>query len=171
MTDAPARLIVFSGLPGAGKTTLARDVAARLGAVFLRVDVIEQAILGALPGDVELGAAGYAVAHGLAESNLSLGARVVADCVNPSQLSRAVWRAVAQRASTAILEVEVVCTDRVEHRRRLEQRRADIAGHQLPTWEDVERLSYEAWTEPHLVIDTALMSQNDAVERVVSRSA
>lgn len=40
-------LIVFSGLPGTGKTTLARDLASRAGAVYLRVDTIEQAIRNA----------------------------------------------------------------------------------------------------------------------------
>lgn len=40
-------LIVIGGLPGIGKTTLARLLAARLGAVHLRVDTIEQAIVRA----------------------------------------------------------------------------------------------------------------------------
>ena len=163
-------LIVFSGLPGTGKTTIARAVAARLGATFVRVDVIEQAIVGAIPSGVQLGAAGYAVANSLAESNLILGGRVVADCVSPVEVSRAAWRAVAQRAFVNILEVEVVCSDRDEHRRRLEQRQADIPGHQLPSWEAVDQLQYEPWTEPHLIIDTALRSPSEAAELVV-RSA
>ena len=47
-------LIVFSGLPGTGKTTLAKDLAATTGAVYLRIDTIEQAIRnsGALAQDV-----------------------------------------------------------------------------------------------------------------------
>ena len=38
------RLIVFSGLPGVGKTTLARPLAKHLQGVYLRVDSIEVAL-------------------------------------------------------------------------------------------------------------------------------
>ena len=77
-------LIVFAGLPGTGKTTLAQAVARRRRAAYLRIDVIEQALRhsGCLAGEV--GAAGYGVAGALAASNLNLGHTVVADAVNPS---------------------------------------------------------------------------------------
>ena len=65
-------LIVFGGLPGTGKTTLSREVARRCGAVYLRIDSIEQSIRATMP--VEMGAAGYAVAMALARQNLSIGA-------------------------------------------------------------------------------------------------
>jgi predicted kinase len=37
-------LIIFGGLPGTGKTTIARALAHQIGAVHLRIDSIEQAI-------------------------------------------------------------------------------------------------------------------------------
>ena len=38
-------LIILSGLPGARKTTVARELARQLGAVHVRIDSIEDAIL------------------------------------------------------------------------------------------------------------------------------
>jgi predicted kinase len=88
-SDGGAMLIVFGGLPGTGKTTLARALSKERQAVYLRVDTIEQALRssGMLAGDV--GPAGYLVAYALADSNLLLGRDVVADSVNPLAITRA----------------------------------------------------------------------------------
>jgi len=157
-------LIVFSGLPGTGKTTIARALVARLGAVYLRIDVIEQALRDAGMGDV--GAAGYGVAQALAESNLALGKVVVADCVNPLAESRAGWHAVARRAGCKVVDVEVVCTDLDAHRRRVEGRVSDIPGLVAPTWESVMRHEYEAWERERVVVDTAVVSPGEAVAMI-----
>jgi predicted kinase len=73
-------LIVFGGLPGAGKTTLSRELARRLPAIHLRIDTIEQS-LGA--AGLAVGPTGYVIANGLAADNLMLDRTVIADCVNP----------------------------------------------------------------------------------------
>jgi len=159
-------LIVFGGLPGTGKTTISRTLARRLRAVHLRIDVIEQAIgnAGVLAGGV--GAAGYAVANALAEANLAGGLSVVADCVNPVRESRLAWRAIAASAKVPLVEVEVVCSDVEEHRRRVEARASDVPGLVPPDWSSVSRHPYEAWTEPHVVLDTARLSPNAAIAAV-----
>src|SRR5687768_13643980 len=127
-------LIVLSGLPGTGKTTIARKLATELAAVYLRIDSVEQSIRGAgRPVEGE----GYSVAYAVAEDNLRLGRIVVADCVNPLPLTRSEWRAVADRSGVPALDVEIVCSDADEHRRRVETRAADISGHRLPTWQEV----------------------------------
>ncbi len=97
-SDQNAILIVFAGLPGTGKTTLARALAEARGAVYLRIDTIEQTLRtsGTLAGDV--GPAGYLVPHALPEANLLLGPVVVADSVNPLQITRRAWRDVAAAA-------------------------------------------------------------------------
>jgi hypothetical protein len=62
-------LIVFAGLPGTGKTTVSRAVAGELDAMYLRVDTIEQAIIGVFP-TIDIGPSGYVVANAIAEANL-----------------------------------------------------------------------------------------------------
>ena len=42
-------LFIFSGLPGVGKSTVAREVAKRLKAVYVRADTIEQAMRDCMP--------------------------------------------------------------------------------------------------------------------------
>lgn len=157
-------LMILGGLPGSGKTTLARAVAARLAAVHLRVDSIEQAMHRA--GIATVGAAGYAVAQQLATDNLRLGHIVIADSVNPVAASRAGWRAAAEHIGVRQVEIEVVCSDAAEHRRRVETRQADLAGHRMPSWADVQALHYEPWTVD-LVVDTA----REEIEAIAARLA
>jgi predicted kinase len=159
-------LVVFGGLPGTGKTTISRALAARLAATYLRVDEIEQALRSADVLADDVGPAGYVIGNALAASNLAIGQTVIVDCVNPVRESRQGWRATARRAKTTLLEIEVVCSDPVEHRRRVEHRRSDIDGLALPSWQAILDRNYSPWHEPHVVIDTAQLTANEAVERV-----
>lgn len=164
-------LIAFAGLPGAGKTTLARALAHTRGAVYLRIDTIEQAIrdAGVLAGEV--GPAGYIVGNALAEANLRLGLSVVADSVNPVPESRAGWRATAAAAGVPIAEVEVICSDPLEHRTRIETRSLDIPGLAAPDWPAVLSRAYAAWDRPRIVIDTAGRSAADSLAELQARLA
>ncbi len=158
----------MSGLSGVGKTTIAREVARCLGAVHVRIDTIEQALRNA---GVRVEAEGYRVAYALAEDNLRLGRIVVAGCVNPWPLTRDEWRSVADRAGVRIVDVEVVCSDVDEHRRRVESRSPDLAGHTLPTWIEVVERDYRPWSRERLVIDTALLDVETSVRTILSAAA
>lgn len=145
-------LIALGGLPGAGKSALARSLARRLGAVHLRIDTIEQAMRNA--GFTVSGPEGYLAARDLAEDNLRVGRTVIADSVNPWAVTRAYWHEAAARMAVELLEIEVVCSDKAQHRRRVESRVTDIPGLVLPTWQQVLDRRYERWATAH-VIDTA----------------
>ena len=155
-------LIIFGGLPGVGKTAIARELARQIGAVHLRIDSIEEAIRIAGVVSQPLNDAGYRVAYAVAEDNLRVGRTVIADSVNPIQLTRIVVE-VAARAQVAALEIEVTCSDSNEHRRRVETRLTDIAGFKLPSWKDVVSREYHPWDRQHLVVDTANRSVEQSI--------
>jgi len=161
MTKA-SMLIVFGGLPGAGKTTIARELARQLGAVYLRIDSIEQAIR---ESGKSVHDEGYRVAYALAADNLALGRTVVADSVNPLPVTRDAWIQVATRAKAAVLEIEVVCSDTAEHRRRIESRTADASGLIL-TWKAVTTRDYAPWDRDHIVLDTATLSVEQSIAKI-----
>jgi predicted kinase len=158
-------LVVLSGLPGVGKTAVARELAVTTGAMHLRIDSIEQALRNAR-WNIE--AEGYTVAYAVAEDNLRLGRSVVADCVNPWPLTRNEWQAVANRARVRMLNVELFCSDAAEHRRRVETRSADIAGHILPTWSQVVERDYRPWDGERLIVDTAQFDVRESVRTILS---
>jgi predicted kinase len=158
-------LIVFSGLSGTGKTSIARELARQIGAVHLRIDSIEQAIRDSGVART-IDDAGYRVAYALAEENLNLGLAVVADSVNPWPVTRDAWRAVAERARVAMVEIEVTCSDMQEHRTRVEKRLSDIPRLNLPTWQDVIDRDYRPWNRERLVLDTARCGVADNVATV-----
>lgn len=162
-------LIVFAGLPGTGKSTLARSLALELGAVWLRVDSIEQAIVESGVVQGPMNDAGYRAAYAVAEDNLRLGRTVVGDCVNPWMLTRNAWRDVGLRAGVQVAEIEVICSDVQEHRRRVETRQSDIPNLRLPRWEQVRDRDYHAWDRDPLVIDTAGRTVADCVETICAR--
>ena len=130
---------------------------------YLRIDDIEHVLRVATPLGENVDSAGYGVSQAIARSNLLLGNQVIADCVNPVRASREAWRSVAAKAHVPIVEIEVICSDIDEHRRRVEQRTVDIEGLALPSWASILAGGYEPRAGARLVIDTARHSVAEAV--------
>lgn len=161
------RLIILGGLPGTGKTSLARAIAKQRPAMHVRIDSIEQALREASAGIGELADAGYRVAYAVALDNLRCGLSVVADCVNPVHATRSAWRAVARSAGVPASEVQVLCSDASVHEQRATTRVSEIQGLALPTWAQVRAREYEPWTAD-VTIDTAHRTPAECVAELLA---
>lgn len=158
-------LIVFSGLPGAGKTTLSRLVAAQIGAVFLRIDTIEAALRNSLNAPLS-GPEGYLVAGAMAHDQLALGRRVIIDAVNDDTWCQTHWEGVAARAQAPVAAVLVVCSDQDEHRRRVEARLEADPDAGLPDWPAVQSREFSDWDQVGLTVDTARLAPEACADQI-----
>jgi predicted kinase len=135
----------------------------RFHAMYVRVDSIGQAIRDSGTMAQPINEAGYRVAYAIAADNLRLGRTVISDSVNPIHLSRDAWISVANRARVRVAEVEIICSDPLQHRQRVETRPSDINGLRLPTWEEVIAREYEPWDRQ---LDTAGRRVAESVEEL-----
>jgi len=152
----------MSGLPGTGKTTLSELLSQHLQAFHLRVDTIEQALRDLCNYKVE--GEGYRLAYRIAADNLKLGHSVIADSVNPWPLTRKEWHDVAISNGCDFIDIEVSCSDKDEHRHRVEDRSVDIPGLILPSWEDICNRDYLEWESNVLKINTFDQSPSQSLE-------
>ena len=161
-------LIILGGLPGSGKTTLAIALSKALKATHIRIDSIEQAIKNSMLKADEVIDAGYLVGCALAKDNLSIGQIVVADSVNSIEITRKLWRDVAISAKSDFVEVEIVCSNKSEHIKRIKTRVADISGLKLPDWQKVENRDYEVWKSKNIIIDTSGKTIEDSLDELLN---
>ncbi|MEV0902618.1 ATP-binding protein [Actinoplanes sp. NPDC049802] len=160
-------LAVFAGLPGVGKSTLAAAVAAELPAAVLAVDTVDFTLHRYGVQEPRPGHAAYGVVAALAEQQLQIGHHVIIDAVNPVRSARQMWIDLADRMDVPLRVVEVICTDDLEHRRRVEERFRARDHEGIPDWVRVleRQAEYEPYLGPRLVVDTHLAK--DPVPSVV----
>ena len=153
------KLIVFSGLPGTGKSTLAETVAKDLGIPVFAKDWLEATLvrsgLRASSEDKPLGFAGYELLTILAERQLMLRQSAILDSVAASQIIRRSWRQLAERYGADYRVVECICSDESLHRARLKGRQRNIPGWHELEWSEVERVRqyYSPWEGERLILD------------------
>jgi predicted kinase len=168
LSQVAPTLIIFAGLPAVGKTKLSLALARQIDAVYVRIDTIEQVLrdCGLIIGSWE--DYGYQIGYAVASDNLRVGRSVVADSVNPISVTRSAWAAVASQAGAVAINVEVKCSDAIEHRRRVETRVSEIAGLKLPNWEEVTNREYDTWADERIVIDTAGRSVEGCLKELLT---
>ena len=118
-------LFIFSGLPASGKSTLAKELAKKMTATFIRIDTLEQGLLDICKYKVQ-GGEGYESSRLIASDNLKLGNSVVADSVNPWEITRKSWNDVAISNQSLFVNIEVICSNSQEHKTRVENRNIEI---------------------------------------------
>src|SRR5215831_7680742 len=100
---------------------------------------------------------------------LNAGVSVIADSCNSIELTRRAWERVAVDAGAQYVNVEIICSDAQEHRRRVETRVSTIPGLRLPTREDVESREYHDWTMERIVLDTSQRPEAECVDELAAR--
>mgnify|MGYP003542539459 CR=1 FL=1 len=162
-----AKVIVISGLPGSGKSTVAEGIAEKLKLPIFSVDPIESAILkSGIKRSFDTGLAAYIVAETLASEQLSLGMSVVIDAVNSVKEARDMWRELSQKHASRLIIIECAL-DKDTHKQRIESRVRNMQGIPEVTWNDVEnrRKEYLKWEDKRLVLDTS-----DSIENILGQA-
>ena len=153
------KMVVFSGLPGTGKSALAEAVGRELGTPVFAKDWLEATLvrceLTPANKNKPLGSAGYQLLTTLAERQLMLGQSVILDSVASTESIRSTWKQLSAKYGAEWLVIECVCSDESVHRARLKTRQRHIPGWHELEWADVERVRtyYAQWNEPRLIID------------------
>jgi predicted kinase len=166
-------LVVMAGLPGTGKSAIAERLSPRLVLPVVSVDPIESAILRAgIDSDQPTGLAAYLVAEALAESIIRAGGSLIVDAVNAVNPAREQWVSLAWRTAQTVRFIEVVCSDPVLHRRRLEDRERQLPHLVEPTWHAVEQSldEYTEWSGPSAEVDRIQLDTVEPLDILVGRA-
>jgi predicted kinase len=167
MQKSKTVIYIFSGLPGVGKSTLAKCLAGKINAVYIRIDTIEQGIRDLC--NINVQGEGYRLAYRIVEDNLKIGNSVISDQCNPVKLTREEWKNIALKNNCEYIKIEISCSNKMEHKNRIENRKTDIENLKLPAWEEIMEREYEPWDEEHIAIDTANKSVKECVNELMEK--
>jgi predicted kinase len=170
---ASPRVVIFTGLPGTGKSTLAEKVARITGAPAFAGDWLMGGLKPAHRALAQLDrseylAAWFGLLRTLVTRQLMLGqSAVVDDVVSSGQFD--LWQATADQFSARLFTIECVCSDEAIHRTRIEGRVRGIPGWHEVGWDHVERMRAETSppTFERLVVD-AVQPVQDNLRRVLA---
>jgi predicted kinase len=160
-------VVQMHGEPGSGKSTVARALAPRIGAIPLDKDVIKAALLRAGAPEALAAPAAYEVFFAQAHAFVAAGHSIILD--NPVYWStvEARWLELSRSVDCVPLMIECVCPDRAEIARRLATRDALESQPRDPLDLKKHPGSTPTAYEPRLTLDTT-RPLDALVERAVA---
>jgi len=156
-TTAHPVLVMLSGLPGSGKSYLARRLAEEMPFLIIESDRVRKVLYPSPQYTAEESTLTHRVCHALIEKKLRAGLRVIHDATNLIEFHRELVRRIAERAKARVIIVRVVASEEAI-RQRMEKRQESRTPHDLSDadWSVYQRMvpREEPIRRPHLVVDT-----------------
>jgi DegV family protein with EDD domain len=168
----PTPFVVLSGLPGTGKSHLARTIIPRYPLAVVESDAMRRALVSRPTYSQKESTRLFAAIHSLCEDLLRRGTPVLMDATNLKEVHRRPLYEIAKRTNARLLLVEARASDGVI-RTRLAARRAlddprELSEATISVYE-MMRAEAEPIGCPHLVIDTSEGNIEADVSRIVAQ--
>jgi predicted kinase len=148
-----AKLILFSGPPGVGKSTLSYNLAQQTGWALLTRDQVDRSLEHVNISNKD---AGYEVLLGLTKLNLQNNVSVIIDAVFRIEEGRKRAEQIAKDSNAELFVIVCTCSDTALWKSRIEDRPEVVEGWTPADWEEAQRVHAlnTKWDIPHLKLDS-----------------